>query len=81
MCHSPQSYEHRVALVIEATACAVAGVNQLVNFLLEQEGPHWREQNAKVTEASKELRKATKWLKGVDRFPDAESDFAKTRIG
>ena len=69
----PQSYEHRVALVIEALGCAVTGVNQLVNFLQEQEGSHWREQDAKVIEATKELRRATKWLKGVNRFPGRRS--------
>ena len=69
----PQSYEHRVAFVIEAMASAVTGMRQLVAYLQEQEGSHWRDQHEKIADATKELRRATKWLKGVNRFPQQAS--------
>jgi hypothetical protein len=42
----------------------------------EQQGPHWRNQNSKIAEASKELRRAMKWLNGVSLAATFEGEFS-----
>jgi len=63
----PQCYEHRVAVTIEALSCALAGAQLLTAFLTEQLGPEWKTQGPKVKDATREFRRACRWLKGVDR--------------
>ncbi len=63
----PQEYAHRTAVAIEALAAAIAGAKLLVSFLLEQQGPAWRDQGPKATDAAREFRRAWRWLKTIDR--------------
>jgi len=63
----PQGYEHRVAVAIEALSCALAGAQLLAAFLTEQLGPEWKTQRPKIKDATREFRRACRWLKGIDR--------------
>ena len=63
----PQHYEHRVQVALEALSCSLAGAQLLTVFLTEQLGPEWKTQGPKVKDATREFRRAYRWLKGVDR--------------
>ena len=62
----PQEFEHRVQVVLEALAATVSGADLLTSFLIEQTGPQWRDQRPKAMQAARELRRACRWLKGID---------------
>jgi hypothetical protein len=58
----PQEYQHRVEVSMHAFAAAVAGTQNLVTFMVEQQGAQWKRLDCHLCLAKKNLRNALRWL-------------------
>lgn len=65
----PQLYEHRTEVVLEALQAIAAAQEQLMGFLLEQQGPEWRRQSHRIHSANRSLKAARCWLRKANRLP------------
>jgi hypothetical protein len=64
----PQVYRERVEIALFALRHALIGCQTLVRYVLEQQGPDWRD-SAPLDAAADDLRQARKWLRKRARRP------------
>ena len=55
---TPQSYQHRVELALMALKTANEGTTALLEFMLEQLGTEWDNQNARLQKAEEHFKTA-----------------------
>lgn len=64
----PQHFEPRVEIALLTLKHALVGCQTLLHFVLEQQGPDWRE-SVLLDAAEGDLRTAKSWLRKRNRRP------------
>jgi predicted patatin/cPLA2 family phospholipase len=65
---APQEYQHRVEVVMQSLAAAVAGAQNLLLFLTEQQGEEWRRLNHLLRAADQDFNRAKRWLRRANHI-------------